>query len=653
MLQTNCLNWVLMVTVLAFLAGGLCAQPAQPTVIFDASPNFTAGRSATIDTIVIHTTEGTYSGAVSWLKNPSAGASAHYVIKENGTEIKQLVSDSNTSWHATYYNSRSIGIECAGFAGQASTWTQGILPALYDLVAWLCYTHNVQAVHPGGTAGSSSAQPYTGIGLVGHFQVQPWNRSDPGAYFDWNALVTEVNNRLNPGGGNDVIIDNLDAGFSINSGSWSTGSTAAGRYGADYRFATSSAAASAQCQWLPNIQTTGTYEVALWYPQGTNRAPDAAFTVHHANGQTSYAVNQQVNGGAWHVLGQFAFFSGTLGRVVLSNYATAGYVVMADAVRFRFISAAPIPAAPTGLSAMAQSPTSVQFAWNWATWSDGYWLDIALSAADLSSQGPSFQNYFAGQAVSHSWSGLIPGTTYYWRVYAFNTQGGNHGVPTPTSITTPPNSGSAPTISSISPNPVTLGGLLAVTGTNLLGASVSIGGQAQVLTTVTATQLVMPIHPATPTGSHTIIVNTAQGSANSSLTVNSTSAGAPAVNGLNPDPVRIGEVLTLSGSDLTGASVSIGGVAQTIAANTASTITLTVSATTPAGLAQPVTVTTTGGTTNAAIEILPMAGGTLGNGQSDGGCSTTENPAAVLLVSMLLIGAALLSRLGYVSSRVS
>ena len=91
-----------LIPALLALCGALHAQPAQPTIIWDPSPNYNSRSGTTIDSIVIHTTEGGYSGAVSWLKNPSSGASAHYVIKENGTEIKQLVADSNRAWHATY-----------------------------------------------------------------------------------------------------------------------------------------------------------------------------------------------------------------------------------------------------------------------------------------------------------------------------------------------------------------------------------------------------------------------------------------------------------------------------------------------------------------------------------------------------------------------
>lgn len=414
------------------------AQPTQPTVIWDPSPNYNSRGGVTIDSIVIHTTEGAYSGAVSWLKNPSAGASAHYVIKEDGTEIRQLVADSDRAWHATYYNSRSIGIECAGFAGQAGTWTQGILPKLYDLVAWLCYTHGVNVVHPTGQATSQSQQDFNQAGLVGHFQVQPWNRSDPGAYFDWGALITEVNNRLGSSSSNDRVIDNTDPGFAALSGTWSTGTSAAGKYGADYRFAgtTSGGSATAVAEWRPNLPAGGDYEVSVYYPAGTNRSDNAAFSVTHANGTSSFAVNQQINGGSWVILGTFPFFTGSSGFVRLGNNCNAS-VVLADAVWFRSVTPAPPAPAPSGLVASAVNATDIQFSWNWSAYADGYFVDIAENASDLTTQTGTFQSVNAGRVNTYTWQGLTPGSTYYWRIWAFNAAGGNHGYPAPASLILP------------------------------------------------------------------------------------------------------------------------------------------------------------------------------------------------------------------------
>ena len=66
--------------------------------------------------------------------------------------ITQLVDLANRAWHATYYNSRSIGIEIVGFAGQASTWNAQNLAAVQNLVAWLAWKYDVPVVHPAGNA---------------------------------------------------------------------------------------------------------------------------------------------------------------------------------------------------------------------------------------------------------------------------------------------------------------------------------------------------------------------------------------------------------------------------------------------------------------------------------------------------------------------
>ncbi|KAF0246444.1 MAG: N-acetylmuramoyl-L-alanine [Planctomycetota bacterium] len=191
--------------VVLCLAAAAQAGPPKPGTIWDASPNFTPSSresSYNIDSIVIHTTEGvdtngdgyfseSYTQAISWFNNPAAGASAHYVVAPWG-EITQMVADDDIAWHATYYNSRSIGIECAGFAGKAGTWTPELVDALAALVAYLCDAYAVSAVHPAGNAYSYADSKYKGVGLVGHNQVQPWDRTDPGSYFPWSSLVEKV-----------------------------------------------------------------------------------------------------------------------------------------------------------------------------------------------------------------------------------------------------------------------------------------------------------------------------------------------------------------------------------------------------------------------------------------------------------------------------
>ncbi|NEQ64564.1 MAG: hypothetical protein F6K21_03480 [Symploca sp. SIO2D2] len=84
----------------------------KPQVTWNASPNFTSGRGADIDTIFIHNTYGSFGGAISWFQQKQSQVSAHYVISRQG-EIVQMVKDEDTAWHAgnRHHNHRSIGIE--------------------------------------------------------------------------------------------------------------------------------------------------------------------------------------------------------------------------------------------------------------------------------------------------------------------------------------------------------------------------------------------------------------------------------------------------------------------------------------------------------------------------------------------------------------
>lgn len=88
------------------------------------------------------------------------------------------------------------------------------------------------------------------------------------------------------------------------------------------------------------------------------------------------------------------------------------------------------PPAPNGLAA-TPGCNSISFSWNASPGAVGYWVDISASP-DFGT----FDNRHVGPATSYTWAGLSPNTTYYWRVYAYNSNGGTHGFPVPPSVTT-------------------------------------------------------------------------------------------------------------------------------------------------------------------------------------------------------------------------
>jgi N-acetyl-anhydromuramyl-L-alanine amidase AmpD len=146
-----------------------------------------------IDAIVIHTVEGTASGAITWFQNPQAKVSAHYVISKTG-EITQMVEIEDVAFTQTYYNQRAIGIECEGRASDPRNWTEPMMRSLIQLTAWLCQTYGIAAEHPTGQATANTQRGrFDKPGLIGHSQLQPWNKSDPGPSFPWDRFVRDVN----------------------------------------------------------------------------------------------------------------------------------------------------------------------------------------------------------------------------------------------------------------------------------------------------------------------------------------------------------------------------------------------------------------------------------------------------------------------------
>ncbi len=197
---------VVVLTLASTVAAAAVDKP--PTVWNPASSanfSYASRTAATIDSVVIHTVEGTYAGAISWFKNPAASASSHYVISASG-EITQMVADDDIAWTQAYYNSRSIGIECAGHAGSAGTWTPELVASLGHLVAWLCETYDIAVAHPTTTANDTGGW-YTGHGILGHYQTQTSGspaaaaygvRTDPGPYFPWSGFVGLVESHFGP-----------------------------------------------------------------------------------------------------------------------------------------------------------------------------------------------------------------------------------------------------------------------------------------------------------------------------------------------------------------------------------------------------------------------------------------------------------------------
>lgn len=139
-----------------------------------SSENYTNGRTGgSINYIVIHTMQGSYSGSISWFRNPAASASAHYNLRSSDGQITQMVSEGDTAWHAGNwtYNQRSIGIEHEGYIADPGRWyTEAMYVSSARLTRHLCDKYGI---------------PKDRAHIIGHVEVPTATHTDPGDGWDW------------------------------------------------------------------------------------------------------------------------------------------------------------------------------------------------------------------------------------------------------------------------------------------------------------------------------------------------------------------------------------------------------------------------------------------------------------------------------------
>lgn len=146
------------------------------------SPNHDDRAGAAIDMLVLHYTGmKTAKAALERLCDASAKVSAHYTVDEDGT-VYSLVPEARRAWHAgmsfwagaTDVNLRSIGIELVN-PGHEFGYRE-FPDAQIEALITLC--HGILMRHP-----IPSAR------VLGHSDVAPARKEDPGELFPWKRLA--------------------------------------------------------------------------------------------------------------------------------------------------------------------------------------------------------------------------------------------------------------------------------------------------------------------------------------------------------------------------------------------------------------------------------------------------------------------------------
>ncbi|NUP64240.1 MAG: amidase [Nonomuraea sp.] len=283
-----------------------------------SSSNYTASSrpsSYAIDRVVIHVTQGSYAGTISWFQNSSAQVSAHYVVKSSNGAITQMVREKDIAWHAGNwtYNTRSIGIEHEGYVSESSWFTDAMYRASAALTKAICDKYGI---------------PKDRSHIIGHNEVPGADHTDPGPYWNWTTYMNYVT-----GGGTPSWTTTVDnAGAFTASANWGTSAYSSQRYGADYRFA-NPVAASDPAWYQAAIPSAGTYRVEVWYPADPGYNSSAPYIVAASGGNQTVYVDQRSGGGGWRSIGTFSLNAGTYNVVGVSRWTSGTGYVVADAVR--------------------------------------------------------------------------------------------------------------------------------------------------------------------------------------------------------------------------------------------------------------------------------------------------------------------------------
>ncbi|MBO0333022.1 N-acetylmuramoyl-L-alanine amidase [Sneathiella sp. CAU 1612] len=152
-------------------------------IIWRPSPNFDDRAAGTpIDMLVLHYTGmKTAEAAIERLTDETAKVSAHYLVQEDG-QVLALVAEEKRAWHAGVsrwrgadnINARSVGIEIVnpghefGYRPFPDVQMEAVTVLATDIVA----RHAIPAWN-----------------VVGHSDVAPNRKEDPGELFEWRELA--------------------------------------------------------------------------------------------------------------------------------------------------------------------------------------------------------------------------------------------------------------------------------------------------------------------------------------------------------------------------------------------------------------------------------------------------------------------------------
>ncbi len=173
--------------IIASLATGCASGPSIDT-------SYTAvNQDSRVKFVVIHFTNETWDSSLSTLTAGKAQVSSHYLVRDDPPAVYRLVDEGKRAWHAgvsswrrtTALNSASIGIEIVNLGDrsppgtpvgelQFAEYPKAQIDAVIALVKDIVKRHDIRPEN-----------------VVGHSDIAPQRKVDPGPKFPWKRLADE------------------------------------------------------------------------------------------------------------------------------------------------------------------------------------------------------------------------------------------------------------------------------------------------------------------------------------------------------------------------------------------------------------------------------------------------------------------------------
>jgi N-acetyl-anhydromuramyl-L-alanine amidase AmpD len=150
-------------------------------IIWTPTANIQKDPNRIIKYLIIHSTGGTAKSAISWMTNPEAKVSAHYLIDKSGT-VYQLADEKDITWHAgksqwgadVGLNHISVGVELENLNDGADTYSNEQICTAVWLSNAICVRHGIAFEN-----------------VLRHLDIAPGRKFDP-VNFPWSDFLDSV-----------------------------------------------------------------------------------------------------------------------------------------------------------------------------------------------------------------------------------------------------------------------------------------------------------------------------------------------------------------------------------------------------------------------------------------------------------------------------